>query len=77
MFTFEQFLIVATFIVICAWFSYRKGQKDMAEFAVVQTVDMLIKADHVRINDNEELEKIQEIVNAEILEYHNAPKKTA
>jgi hypothetical protein len=49
----------------------------MAEFAVVQTVDMLIKADHVRINDNEELEKIQEIVNAEILEYHNATKKTA
>ena len=78
MFSLEQSLLVGIFIIISVWFSYRRGQKDMAEYAVCETVTRLIEADHLRVSEDgkgqEELLKIQDIINQEILEFNKSIK---
>ena len=77
MFTLEQTILVGLFILVAVYFSYRKGQRDMVEFATAQTLQMLQDHDHIRVEGNTVM-RIQDVINQEIITYHNEqnrPKK--
>jgi hypothetical protein len=76
-FTLEQTILVGLVILVAVYFSYRKGQRDMVEFATAQTLQMLQDHDHIRVEGNTVM-RIQDVINQEIITYHNEqnlPKK--
>lgn len=70
MFTLEQTILVGLILAAGVFFSYRKGQKDMVEFATAKTLEMLEQNDHIRVKGNV-VQKIEDVVNEEIIKYHN------
>jgi len=69
-FTLEQTILVGLILAAGVFFSYRKGQKDMVEFATAKTLEMLEQNDHIRVKGNV-VQKIEDVVNEEIIKYHN------
>ena len=75
MFTLEQTILIGLLLVAAVYFSYRKGQRDMVEFATAKTLEMLEEHDHIRVENNV-VQKIQDVVNQEIITYVNESRDT-
>jgi cbb3-type cytochrome oxidase subunit 3 len=69
-FTLEQTILIGLLLAAAVYFSYRKGQKDMVEFATAKTLEMLEEHDHIRVKNNV-VQKVQDVVNEEIITYVN------
>ena len=75
MFTLEQTILIGLLLVAAVYYSYRKGQRDMVEFATAKTLEMLEQNDHIRVKNNV-VQRVQDVVNEEIITYVNESRDT-